>query len=81
MPFVVTVSMIAECLRTDSKILGGKNVHSIKVVLQLSTYMHVVGPRFYNMIVHILLILKTITSMLNRLAAVQVQSYVHAYIT
>ena len=46
--------------------------------------MHVVGTRFYNVIVHILIIFKTysffITSMLNRLVVVQVKvMYTHIH--
>ena len=60
------------------------NVQSMKVVLQLSMYIHVVGVRFYHITVHILLILKPtvfITSMLNCLVAVPVQGYVPAHTT
>ena len=58
------------------------NVHSVKIVLQHRMYMHVVGARFYNMIVQILLILKIIvfiTSKLSRLVAVPVHGYVHTH--
>ena len=58
------------------------NVQSIKVVLQLSVYMHVVGVNFYNMMLHTLLIMKPvghITSIFSRLVAFQDQSHVHAH--